>query len=110
MVISQIIALIGIALSFIGSVYLATRVFKPMISLKYILQRDYNLDLKNISNQYNTTSDTKKVIGDLISLLNIVLVDIETAEEDTSKRARKGMIFLIIGAFLQALALVLVLF
>ena len=110
MVLSQFVALIGVALSFVGSVYLATRVFKPMVSLKNILQRDYNSDLKTISEHYTATSDTEKAFGALISLLNIVLVDIEATEKDTSSRAKKGMIFLIGGALLQALALVLILF
>jgi hypothetical protein len=110
MVLGQILALIGVALSFTGSIYLAARVFKPLVPLKNVLQLDYIADLKTISNHYSTTSDTKKALNALISLLNIVLVDIETAEQDTSTRAKKGMFFLITGALFQALALVLIFF
>jgi len=110
MALSQILALIGIALSFTGSVYLAVRVFKPLVPLKNVLQLDYISDLKTISNHYRTTSDIQKTLHALISLLNVVLVDIENTERDTSSRAQKGMIFLIIGALLQALALISALF
>jgi len=110
MALSQILALIGIALSFTGSVYLAARVFKPLVPLKNILQLDYIADLKTISNHYNTTSDTKKAVRALISLLGVILVDIENAEKDTSSRAKRGMIYLIVGALLQAVALFSALF
>ena len=81
-----------------------------MVSLQDIFDQDINQQLKRISAAYASTSDTKAVIEDLIQLLNIVFVDFETAKIDAAARAKKGMVFLISGSLLQAIALGLALF
>ena len=105
MLLSQITALIGIALSFLGSVYLAVRVFQGMVSLQDVFDQDINQQLKNISESYASTSDTKATIEDLIGLLNIAFVDFESSKMDTAARAKKGMALLILGSLLHAVAL-----
>lgn len=105
MLLSQIIALIGITLSFIGSVYLAARVFNRFVSLQDIVDQDINQKLKTISATYAETSDTKTTIQDIIGLLNIVFVDFESSRLDVALRAKKGMALLILGSLLQAVAL-----
>jgi|GEM_PF-6638907 len=110
MLLSQITALIGIALSFIGSVYLAARVFKRFVSLQDIVDQDINQKLKNISATYDETSNTKTTIQAIIGLLNMVFVDYESSRLDAAFRAKKGMALLILGSLLQAVALGLAVF
>ena len=106
----QFIALVGLVLAFIGSVYLARRVFTKIVSLKFFLQKDYQKDLTIISDYLDIANDAKKAVHALIKLLNVVLVDIEAADKDTYERAKKGIAFLVTGAILQGVAIVLVLF
>ena len=101
----QLIGLLGLFLALIGSIYLAKRVFKKEITLQQFLKRNYKDDLVTISDHLDETGDERKALHAIVSLLNVLLIDMEASDSDTYRRAKIGMAYLIFGAVFQAIAI-----
>lgn len=108
----------GILFNLIAAVYLATRVMTKIYTLSKIFEKNTTEKLRSISRELSNLKETspefnKKIRDSLIILSEIAnrnVTDFNFQSIDTYKRATIGIRFLITGAVLQGIALVIALF
>lgn len=109
---SQILVLIGLIFNVMAAIYLTTRVFTKISSISNIFENEDTKKLLSISRELSDLQEdslefSKKIRDNIIILNEIVnrnVIDFNFASFDTYKRAKKGIIFLIIGVTLQGTA------
>ncbi len=102
---AQILSLIGLSCALLGSISLANRVFKKIVSLKTFLNYNFQDSLSAILYHIKNDGDTRNALRATVRTLNIIIIDIESEKDDAFRRAKKGMALLITGTILQAAAI-----
>ena len=106
----QLLSIVGLLLAFGGSFYLSARVLFKIKSLQEIIGDNIDARLRAIATTYEDEQNSSKAVKEIIEFLNLMFVDYETAQTDTTQRSRIGMFLLIAGTCCQGVAILVVLF